>query len=284
MRNAMQLKALIKNIALRKHIAPQLVMQNYMLERLLERISLSKYQPIFILKGGFLIAAMVGWDTRSTMDMDATLKGFPVKEETVRDMFLDIISVNVDDSIVFSFESVEEIREGDEYTGYRVHIKANFQKMAVPLKLDITTGDIITPREVEFVYKSSFEDKKINILAYNKETILAEKLETIISRGDQNTRPRDFYDVFILSKLFVDQIDKSVLRESLEKTAVKRGSLSLMSNFLSISETILQSEEMQKQWAKFSNNYNYANNLSLADVLNSVVEIMSWLNGYRQFN
>ncbi len=277
MKNAMQLKAMIKNIALRKCVAPQLVMQNYMLERLLERISLSKYQPIFILKGGFLIAAMVGLDTRSTMDMDATLKGFPVNENAIRDMFLDIVSINVDDSIDFTFESIEEIREGDEYTGYRVHIKANFQKMAVPLKLDITTGDIITPREIEFVYKSSFEDKKINILAYNKETILAEKLETIISRSDQNTRPRDFYDVFILNKLFGNQIDRMVLKESLEKTALKRGSLSIMTDYLSITETILQSDAMQKQWTKFSNNYNYANNLQFADVINSVVEIMSCL-------
>ena len=145
MKNAMQLKAIIKNMAKEKNISAQLVMQNFMLERLLERISVSKYQTNFILKGGFLIAALIGLDTRATMDMDVTIKGFPVNEETVRDMFEEICRIQLNDDVTFSFRSIGEIREGDEYKGYRVHLTANYPPMTVPLKLDITTGDKITP-------------------------------------------------------------------------------------------------------------------------------------------
>lgn len=201
MKNAMQLKAIIKNLAKEKHISAQLVMQNFMLERLLERISVSKYQQNFILKGGFLIAAMVGLDTRATMDMDATIKGLPVNEQTIREMFEEICKIKLDDDVRFSFRSIGEIREGDEYTGYRVSLFANYQPMAVPLKLDITTGDRITPKEIEYRFKLLLEDRSISVLAYNLETIMAEKLETVISRGDQNTRPRDYYDIYILAKL-----------------------------------------------------------------------------------
>ena len=177
MKNAMQLKAIMKNIAKEKNISAQLIMQNYMLERLLERISLSRYQSHFVLKGGFLIAAMVGLDSRATMDMDATIKGIPVTEETVKQMFLEICKIGINDEIIFSFQKIENIREGDEYTGYRVSIIGSYPPMAVPLKLDITTGDKITPKEITYEFKLLLEDRKIKILAYNLETVMAEKLE-----------------------------------------------------------------------------------------------------------
>lgn len=153
------------------------------------------------MKGGFLIAAMVGLDTRATMDMDATIKGYPVDEKTICAMFEEICIIEIPDDITFTFRSIGEIREGDEYTGYRVALTADFPPMAVPLKLDITTGDKITPKEIEYSFKLLMEDRSISILAYNLETILAEKLETVVSRGDQNTRPRDYYDIYILLKL-----------------------------------------------------------------------------------
>lgn len=177
MNNAMQLKSLIKNIAKEKHISAQLVMQNFMLERLLERISVSRYQQNFILKGGFLIAAMVGLDTRATMDMDATIKGLPVNELTIREMFDEICKIELNDDVTFNFRSIGEIREGDEYTGYRVSLSANYPPMAVPLKLDLTTGDKITPKEIEYHFNLLLEKRSISILAYNLETIMAEKLE-----------------------------------------------------------------------------------------------------------
>ncbi len=187
-------------------------MQNFILERLLERISVSKYQQNFILKGGFLIAAMVGLDTRATMDMDATIKGLPVTEQTVCEMFEEFCKIELDDDVSFGFRSIREIREGDEYTGYRVSFFANYPPMAVPLKVDITTGNKITPREIEYQFKLLLEDRSISILAYNLETIMAEKLETVISRGDQNTRPRDYYDIYILAKLQYTNLEPNSLK------------------------------------------------------------------------
>ena len=201
MKNAMQLKAYVKNIAKEKDISAQLVLQNYMLERYLERVSLSEYRDKYIIKGGFLIASLVGLESRATMDLDATIKGYPVNEDSIRSMVESIISVPVDDGISFQIKDIGLIREDDEYGGIRVSLNANYEKMAVPLKLDITTGDKITPGEIEYSYKLMMEERSISILSYNLSTILAEKLETVVSRGDQNTRPRDYYDIFILSKL-----------------------------------------------------------------------------------
>ena len=200
MKNAMQLKAIMKKLAKENQISAQLVLQNYMLERFLERVSLSPYRDNYIIKGGFLISSMVGLNSRATMDMDATIKGYPVTQDAVQKMIEQILTVPVDDDITFTFKSIGEIREGDEYTGYRVALTADFPPMAVPLKLDITTGDKITPREIQYDYKLMLEDRHIQVMAYNLATILAEKLETVISRSDQNTRPRDYYDVYIAAK------------------------------------------------------------------------------------
>lgn len=165
-----------------------------------------------------MIASMVGLDARATMDMDATIKGYPVNKETIQSMIEGILAVKVDDSISFEFKSIREIREGDEYTGFHVAMTANYEKMAVSLKLDITTGDKITPREIEYEYKLMLEDRSIRVLAYNLPTILAEKLETVISRGDQNTRPRDYYDIFILIKLQSGNIDLATLKGAMRAT------------------------------------------------------------------
>jgi len=278
MKNVMQLKAIIKNLAKEKHISAQLVMQNYMLERLLERISLSKYQQNFILKGGFLIAAMVGLDTRATMDMDATIKGFPVNEDTIRKMFEDIIMIELNDDVTFTFRSISEIREGDEYIGYRVSLSANYPPMAVPLKLDITTGDKITPKEIEYHFKLLLEDRNISVLAYNLETIMAEKIETVISRSDQNTRPRDYYDVYILAKLQSANIELNSLKKALYATATKRGSSDVIMNYHSIMETVKNSEIMNKQWLNYQKDFEYAQDIPFEDCCDVVIKIMDSLN------
>lgn len=231
MKNAMQLKAIMKKLAKENQISAQLVLQNYMLERFLERVSLSPYRDNYIIKGGFLISSMVGLNSRATMDMDATIKGYPVTQDTVQKMIEKILTVPVDDDITFIFKSIGEIREGDEYTGYRVALTADFPPMAVPLKLDITTGDKITPREIQYDYKLMLEDRHIQVMAYNLATILAEKLETVISRSDQNTRPRDYYDVYILTKLQAENIDFPALGAALMATASKRGSDSILQDY-----------------------------------------------------
>ena len=274
MKNVMQLKAIIKNLAKEKHISAQLVMQNFMLERLLERISVSKYQQNFILKGGFLIAAMVGLDTRATMDMDATIKGLPVNEQTIREMFGEICRIELDDDVSFSFRSIGEIREGDEYTGYRVSLLANYPPMAVPLKLDITTGDRITPKEIEYRFKLLLENRSILVLAYNLETIMAEKLETVISRGDQNTRPRDYYDIYILTKLQYSNINIERLKKALSATTEKRGSSIVVKDYRRIMNTVENSDIMQRQWNDYQKDFDYATDILFKDVCEAVVKLM----------
>ena len=277
MKNAMQLKAILKNMAKQKNISAQLVLQNYMLERLLERVSVSKYRNNFILKGGFLIAAMVGLDTRATMDMDATLKGYPVNEETVRKMFEEICAIELNDDVTFAFRQIGEIREGDEYTGYRVALTANYPPLAVPLKLDITTGDKITPREIEYSFKLLLEDRSISILAYNLETILAEKLETVISRSDQNTRPRDYYDIYVLTKLQAHNIDLPSLKEALAATCGKRGSAEIVKGYIAIMERVKSSAVMQEQWSKYQQEFDYASDIPFDDTCDTVIRIMKSL-------
>lgn len=274
MKNAMQLKAIIKNIAKEKSISAQLVMQNFMLERLLERVSVSKYQDSFILKGGFLIAAMVGLDSRATMDMDATIKGMPVTEDTVKEMFIEICSIALQDDVTFNFISIGDIREDDDYAGYRVSLSANYPPMAVPLKLDITTGDKITPKEISYEFKLLLEERSIRVLAYNLETVLAEKLETIISRGNQNTRPRDYYDIYILSKLQSNNIEIEQLKSAVHATAEKRGSGMVLTNYQDILEAIQSSEIMQNHWRRYQKDFEYANDISFEATCISVRNLM----------
>jgi len=276
-KNAMQLKAIIKNIAKNKNISAALVLQNYMLERFLERVSLSRYHDNYIIKGGFLIASMVGLDSRATMDMDATIKGYPVNEEEIRKMVEDIIAVPVEDAIHFCLKSVREIREGDEYTGYRVALTADYEKMAVPLKLDITTGDKITPREIEYSYKLMMEDRSIRVLAYNLSTILAEKLETVVSRGNQNTRPRDYYDIYILSKLQAKNIDVDSLKAALSATTAKRGSSELMMQYAEIMRTVKSSDVMKRQWDNYRKDFDYAAGIEFEETCDAVVAMMDEL-------
>ena len=274
MKNAMQLKAYVKNLAKEKKISAQIVLQNYMLERLLERISVSEYRDNFILKGGFLLAAMVGLDTRATMDMDATIKGLPVTKETISQMFVDICQVHIDDDISFEFSGIDDIREDDEYSGFRVSLSGNYPPMAVPLKIDITTGDKITPREMVYTFNLMFEERSINVLAYTLETILAEKLETIISRGDQNTRPRDFYDVYILNTLQKKNIDNQILKEAFAATVKKRGTEHIVTNYKEIIEIVLNSSAMKDQWTRYQKEFDYAKDIRFEDTCNAANGLM----------
>ena len=274
MKNAMQLKAYVKNIAKEKDISAQLVLQNYMLERYLERVSLSEYRDKYIIKGGFLIASLVGLESRATMDLDATIKGYPVNEDSIRSMVESIISVPVDDGISFQIKDIGLIREDDEYGGIRVSLNANYEKMAVPLKLDITTGDKITPGEIEYSYKLMMEERSISILSYNLSTILAEKLETVVSRGDQNTRPRDYYDIFILTKLQDKNIVIDTLRDALIATSEKRGSKEIMVNYEGIIRDVSVNEVMNQRWNDYRKDFSYASEIEFKDACERVITIL----------
>ncbi|HEY5583554.1 MAG TPA: nucleotidyl transferase AbiEii/AbiGii toxin family protein [Ruminiclostridium sp.] len=270
MNSATQLKALIRNISKDKKVNAQILLRNYMLERLLERISISQYKHNFILKGGMLIAAMVGIDTRSTMDMDATIKGVPVSKENIKIMFDEILAVNVNDNVDFTINSIDDIRDEADYTGFRVSLNTIFDGIKQTLKIDITTGDTITPREIVYKFNLMLENRTIEVMAYNLETVLAEKLETIISRGTTNTRMRDFYDVYILTKLQADNINQKLLDEALNRTAINRGTDPLLDNKGLIVSEIITSSIMQDLWIRYQKKYDYADDISWGDVMGAV--------------
>jgi len=275
MNNAMQLKSIIKSMSKSKKISAQIIMQNYMLERLLERISLSTYQENFILKGGFLIAAIVGLDTWATMDMDATIRGLPVNVKMISKMFDEICHISVNDDITFSLKRTEEIRESADYTGLRVTLEAQYPPMTIPLKIDITTGDKITPQEIIYEFKLLLEPRSIKVLAYNLETIIAEKLETVISRGDQNTRPRDFYDIYIIRQLQWQNINSNSLRSALKATSQNRGTSSIMDRYLDILSIIEKSPIMNSHWLNYQTQFDYAKDIQFGDICTTIREILN---------
>ena len=278
-KNPMQLKALIKKKAEENHISAQLVMQNYMMERFLERISLSNYKRNFILKGGFLIAAIVGLDTRTTMDLDTTINGFPLTRESIGGIFDEVCALSVKDDVTFSVSRITEIREGDIYPGLRVHMNANYPPLSVPLTVDVTTGDKITPHEVEYSFRLMFDDRNISVLAYNLETILAEKLETVLSRNIVNTRPRDFYDIHILYALRGAECDIAVLRHALDETINKRGSRYVLEQYSDIVGSIRENQTMRGFWGKYQVDFAYAKDITFDNACDSVLLIMDKMFG-----
>ena len=275
MRKAMQLKSRIKNLALKNKIPAQAVLQNFMLERLLERISVSKYKDIFILKGGMLIASMIGIGSRTTMDMDGTIQGYPLLDEAIQSVFTEICSIFLNDEVTLSLNSITPIRDEDEYGGYRLMIIAGYEGINTPLKVDITTGDVITPEAVRYTFHSSFEEKRIEIWAYNVETILAEKVETILRRSVLNTRPRDFYDVYILMKTHQHMIDKELFIAALNATARKRVSLTALQDQRKTLQAIQSDLPMRRRWDLYCRDNFYANDIEFDAVINTLVEILN---------
>ena len=267
---ARQLKDLIRSLSKKKSADAQILMRNYMIERFLERISLSDYKDRFILKGGMLVAAMVGLDARSTMDLDATVKGANVSVEDVENIISSILSVPMEDGVEFQVKRLLEIMEEAEYPGVRVSMETTFDGVRTPLKIDISTGDVITPREVRYSFKLMLEDRSIEVWAYNPETVLAEKLETVISRNVTNTRMRDFYDIHILQQLHGESLSASVLRDALAATATKRGTLEQMKDAAAVFDEVEESPVMAKLWQSYQKNYSYAADLSWHTVMDSV--------------
>jgi predicted nucleotidyltransferase component of viral defense system len=275
MRKAMQLKSRIKNLALKNRIPAQAVLQNFMLERLLERISVSKYKDVFILKGGMLIASMIGIGSRTTMDMDGTIQGYPLLDEAIQSVFTEICSISLNDDVTLTLDSIKPIRDEDEYGGYRLTITAMYEGINTPLKVDITTGDIITPEAVRYTFHSSFEEKRIEIWAYNIETILAEKVETILRRSVLNTRPRDFYDVYILMKTDQHMVDKELFTAALNATARKRASLTALRDQRKILQAIQFDPPMRQRWDLYCRDNFYANNIEFDEVIKALDEILN---------
>lgn len=274
MTNLMQFKAMINKIAKINKISAQLVLQNYILERFLERVALSKYKDNYIIKGGFLISSILGIHSRTTKDLDATIKDYPLNKISIEKLIQEIIKIQVEDDFEFEFKRITEIREDDEYGGYRVHLLANNQKLKVPFQLDITTGDIIIPQEIEFHYKLMFEDRFISIKAYNLETVLAEKLDAILSLGKQSTRSRDFYDFYTLIKLRSMDIDFNILIQALNKKTLWK-----IKNYQEIINEIKNSNEMIERWKKYQEKFSYAQNIDFLEICDLIISLMDKLIG-----
>lgn len=268
-KNAMQLKALIKNKSKEVNISPQLLLQNYYMECFIDRLSRSEYADCFIIKGGFLISSLVGLNNRSTMDIDTTVKNLSVNEGEISKIISHICSVPADDDFTFIFDHVEPIREDDEYQGLRAFLFADYEAMRGTLTMDITTGDIIYPNVSRRKITRCFDTDVIDIFSYPLETVLAEKIETIITRGILNTRPRDFYDVYILTK--TQGYNAETLRKAIFATAEHRGTKAIMeaetNNRLAVIEN---SSELQSQWANYQKKFPYAKDITYQETVNAV--------------
>ena len=269
-KTARQLKDQIRNLSKEKSADAQILMRNYMMERFLERISLSEYKDKFILKGGMLVAAMVGLEVRSTMDIDATIKGATVNVEDVENIILSIITVPLDDGVTFRIKAISEIMDEADYPGVRVSMETEFDGVRTPLKIDISTGDVITPREIQYSFQLMLEDRSVDVWAYNLETVLAEKLETIISRTTTNTRMRDFYDIYMLTQLYGDTINHSVFHDALLATSHKRETEKYIAEASEVFDEVEFSPEMQKLWRAYQKKFSYATNLGWSIIMNSV--------------
>lgn len=270
-----QLKDKIRNLAKEKSADAQILMRTYMMERFLERVSLSEYKNNFVLKGGVLIASLVGLDVRSTMDIDTTLKGVDVNLTKVEQMIEHLIALPLEDGVVFQIKSLDTIMDEAEYPGIRISMQALFDETRTPLKVDLSTGDAITPGAIQYFYPLMFEDRSIPLLSYNLETLLAEKLETIIRRHVTNTRMRDFYDVYILSKLYQSKISKQVLQDALKATAQARESVDILDHGPLALNEIENSNILKKYWHSYQSHYKYAQKISWEDVMGAVKELFS---------
>ena len=258
---ARSFKAKINNYAKKYGLPSQVVLQNYMFERFLERLSVSEYRNKFVIKGGILISVLVGLQTRSTMDLDATARGITLTEENITAIIGEICGKSVGDDVVFSSVSVSPIRKDDKYGGYRVRLNAVYESLITPLSIDISTGDIITPKPVKYNVSGIFDgDLQFSLWGYNTETILAEKAESILSRGILNTRPRDFYDIYILCT--TKNFDKTVFKEALLATSKHRGTFEKIADIPHILDTIKASSELKQQWEQYRAKFSYAKNIS----------------------
>lgn len=266
-----QLKDLIRNLSKEVGIEAHVLIRKYMMERFLERVSSSKYNGSFILKGGMLVAAFVGVEARATMDIDTTIKGIPVTIVDMERTITEISNIDLDDNVKFRIKKVSEIMDEAEYSGIRFSMDAVLDGAVIPLKIDISTGDVITPREIAYSYKLMFEDRTIPIMTYPIETVLAEKLETVISRSVTNTRMRDFYDIHILLKS--QNINADILALALERTAKKRGNFNLLENAESVLKIVKSDEDMKRLWNIYQKKFKYAGEYTWDEVIHSVREL-----------
>lgn len=272
-----QIKGRIKSVAKQNNADARTLMRIYMMERFLERLAQSEYRDNFIIKGGILVTAMIGVAHRSTMDIDTSMKNLNLSAEDALRVVNRVKDIDLDDGVSFDVKDVSNIMDEMEYPGIRVTMNANVGRLITPLKIDISTGDVITPRAIEFNYDLLLEDRSISLWSYNLETILAEKLQTVLARGILNTRMRDFYDIRMLLDTYEDKVNKAVLKEAFAATCKKRGTDHLQEQAEEIIKIIEADEQLQVLWRAYQKKYSYAAEIDYASVIRDVRKLMDWI-------
>ena len=272
-----QIKGRIKSVAKQNNADARTLMRIYMMERFLERLAQSEYRDNFIIKGGILVTAMIGVAHRSTMDIDTSMKNLNLSAEDALRVVNRVKDIDLDDGVSFDVKDVSNIMDEMEYPGIRVTMNANVGRLITPLKIDISTGDVITPRAIEFNYDLLLEDRSISLWSYNLETILAEKLQTVLARGIVNTRMRDFYDIRMLVDTYEDKVNKAVLKDAFAATCKKRGTDHLQEQAEEIIKIIEADEQLQVLWRAYQKKYSYAAEIDYASVISGVRKLMDWI-------
>ena len=272
-----QIKGRIKSVAKQNNADARTLMRIYMMERFLERLAQSEYRDNFIIKGGILVTAMIGVAHRSTMDIDTSMKNLNLSAEDALRVVNQVKDIDLDDGVSFEVKDVSNIMDEMEYPGIRVTMNANVGRLITPLKIDISTGDVITPRAIEFNYDLLLEDRSIKLWSYNLETILAEKLQTVLARGILNTRMRDFYDIRMLVDTYEDKVNKAVLKDAFAATCKKRGTDNLQEQAEEIIKIIEADEQLQVLWRAYQKKYSYAAEIDYASVISGVRKLMDWI-------
>lgn len=272
-----QIKGRIKSVAKQNNADARTLMRIYMMERFLERLAQSEYRDNFIIKGGILVTAMIGVAHRSTMDIDTSMKNLNLSAEDALRVVNQVKDIDLDDGVSFEVKDVSNIMDEMEYPGIRVTMNANVGRLITPLKIDISTGDVITPRAIEFNYDLLLEDRSISLWSYNLETILAEKLQTVLARGILNTRMRDFYDIRMLLDTYEEKVNKAVLKDAFAATCKKRGTDHLQEQAEEIIKIIEADEQLQVLWRAYQKKYSYAAEIDYASVISGVRKLMNWI-------
>ena len=278
MKTSEQIKGAIRNISKKTGVNPNSLLQMCLFEGILEKLSKSKYSENFILKGGLLISSLIGVDMRSTMDMDTTVRGIPLNEDSISNILNEILAIEIDADIEYNLIKLSSIRQEDVYEDFCASISCVFGKINATLNIDITTGDVITPREMNYSYSKIIEEGTIPIMTYTIETILAEKFETISSRNITTTRARDFYDLYMIYSIYKDKINKDTLRKAIERTSKYRGSFEMALQYKEIVELFKESEAPKELWGKYVQNNLYAKDVDFLDTISVYKEIGDVLN------
>ena len=270
-----QFLARIRKLAKERKITPQIMLQEIILDDLIDRISNSPYQNNLVLKGGFLLASLIGTDTRSTRDIDTSIVGLPVTEDKMKSVFREICDIELPDDIIkLSIVKIDEIREDDEYSGYRIHIRAQIYTTRVDVKIDISTGDVITERAMQYGHKMILEDRTIQIMAYTVETIIAEKLETIVSRADANTRLKDFYDLYLLNRQSKAEIKFNILKKAIQATSEKRETADQLGAYISVLTALKASPSLQRLWIAYQKSNEYARGIDFGITCDAAIDLI----------